>query len=288
MKKGVKILVIGGAGFVGSHLCESLVKIKDNQVFSLDCYFTGSENNHVKNVTYIKGYSTEISEKIKFAPDLVYHFGEYSRVEQSFDDIELVNRLNISSIYHVLNFCKINSSKLIYSGSSTKFGDGGSSKNSSPYSWSKYVNSELVKNYSEWYGLKYAITYFYNVYGGREISSGKYATLIGIFTEKSKNNKKLTVTSPGTQIRNFTHIEDIVSALILVGDKGFGDNFGIGHHDKFSILEVAKMFNGEIEMTPKKGGNRLHADLITDKTLNLGWKPKHNLRDYINKIVNDK
>lgn len=284
----MKILVIGGAGFVGSHLCESLVKIENNQVFSLDCYFTGSEKNHVDNVTYIKGYSSEISEKITIIPDLVYHFGEYSRVEQSFNDIELVNKLNISSIYHVLNFCKKNSSKLIYSGSSTKFGDGGSSKNSSPYSWSKYINSELVKNYSKWYGLNYAITYFYNVYGGREISSGKYATLIGIFTEKSKNNKKLTVTSPGTQIRNFTHIDDIVSALILIGDKGTGDNFGIGHHDNFSILKVAKMFKGEIEMTPEKDGNRLHADLITEKTLNLGWKPNHNLKNYIKKIINAK
>ena len=282
------VLITGGAGFIGSNLCERLVDSGNHKVFSLDNYFTGKEENHIKGVTYIKGNTSEINSLINFKPDYLYHLGEYSRVEQSFNDIELVNKLNISSIYHVLNFCKKNSSKLIYSGSSTKFGDGGSSKNSSPYSWSKYINSELVKNYSKWYGLNYAITYFYNVYGGREISSGKYATLIGIFTEKSKNNKKLTVTSPGTQIRNFTHIDDIVSALILIGDKGTGDNFGIGHHDNFSILEVAKMFKCEIEMTPEKDGNRSHADLVTEKTLNLGWKPNHNLKNYIKKIINAK
>ena len=180
----MKILVIGGAGFVGSHLCESLVKIENNQVFSLDCYFTGSEKNHVENVTYIKGYSSEISEKITIIPDLVYHFGEYSRVEQSFNDIELVNKLNISSIYHVLNFCKKNSSKLIYSGSSTKFGDDGLGKSQSPYAWTKSANTELAVNFGDWYGLSYAITYFYNVYGGREISKGKYSTLIAIFKDK--------------------------------------------------------------------------------------------------------
>ena len=193
----MKILVIGGAGFVGSHLCESLVKIENNQVFSLDCYFTGTEKNHVDNVTYIKGYSSEISEKITIIPDLVYHFGEYSRVEQSFNDIELVNKLNISSIYHVLNFCKKNSSKLIYSGSSTKFGDGGLGRSASPYAWTKASNTELVKNYGKWFNVPYAITYFYNVYGPREIKTGKYATLIALFKEKMKNGEAISVGRTG-------------------------------------------------------------------------------------------
>lgn len=82
-----KILVTGGAGFVGSHLCERLAKDTNNEVYSLDNYFTGSEKNHVKNVTYINGLTKDIENLIDFVPNMIYHLGEYSRVEQGFDDI---------------------------------------------------------------------------------------------------------------------------------------------------------------------------------------------------------
>ena len=85
-----KILVTGGAGFVGSHLCQRLTKDKNNDVYSLDNYFTGSKNNHIKNVTYVEGSTENINTLIKFVPDRVYHLGEYSRVEQSFDDSEIL------------------------------------------------------------------------------------------------------------------------------------------------------------------------------------------------------
>lgn len=279
MKK--KILVTGGAGFVGSHLCERLSQDKNNEVSSLDNYFTGSTKNHVDNVTYIKGNTKDISDLVMFSPDIVYHLGEYSRVEQSFDDIEKVWEFNKEGTFAVLEFVRRVGCKILYAGSSTKFGDGGLGRSASPYAWAKATNSELVVNYGNWFNIPFVVTYFYNVYGPREIHVGKYATLIALFKEKMKNKEPLTIVSPGTQKRNFTHIEDIIDGLILVGENGYGDEFGIGVDDAYSIKEVAEMFGGEVKMLQERKGNRMIADVICKKTQALGWQPKRNIREYI-------
>ena len=276
-----KILVTGGAGFVGSHLCERLTQDNNNEVYSLDNYFTGSKNNHVKNVTYIEGSTADIDKLITFSPDMVYHLGEYSRVEQSFDDIEKVWRYNKDGIFAVLEFVRKHGCKILYAGSSTKFGDGGLGRSASPYAWTKATNTELVMNYGAWFNVPYAITYFYNVYGPREIESGKYATLIALFKQKVKNGEPLTVVSPGTQKRNFTHIDDIIDGLVLVGENGYGDEFGIGSGEAYTILEVAQMFDSEIQMLPERKGNRMSADVVTAKTEALGWSPQRRLKEYI-------
>ena len=276
-----KILVTGGAGFVGSHLCERLSQNANYDVYSLDNYFTGSEANHVPNVTYIKGSTKDIATLIDFDPDMLYHLGEYSRVEQSFDDIEKVWEYNKDGIFSVLEFVRKAGCKILYAGSSTKFGDGGLGRNASPYAWTKATNTELVMNYGTWFNVPFAITYFYNVYGPREIQTGKYATLIALFKEKKKNGENLTIVSPGTQKRNFTHIDDIIDGPVLVGENGYGDEFGIGSGEAYSIKEIAEMFGGDIEMLPERKGNRMTADVISAKTEALGWKPKRKIRDYI-------
>lgn len=276
-----RILVTGGAGFVGSHLCERLSQNPNYDVYSLDNYFTGSEANHVPNVTYIKGDTANIQELVTFNPDMVYHLGEYSRVEQSFDDIEKVWRYNKDGIFAVLEFVRKAGCKILYAGSSTKFGDGGLGRSASPYAWTKATNTELVMNYGAWFNVPYAITYFYNVYGPREIQIGKYATLIALFKEKMKNGETLSVVTPGTQKRNFTHIDDIIDGLVLVGENGYGDEFGIGSPEAYSILEIAQMFDGKIEMLPERKGNRMTADVISAKTEALGWSPKRTIKDYI-------
>ena len=116
----------------------------------------------------------------------------------------------------------------------------------------KFFNLELIKNFSNWYGLEYAITYFYNVYGPNEISDGKYSTLIAKFIKQYKLKEPLTVVKPGTQKRHFTHVNDIVSGLILIGEKGNGDGYGIGGSDYFSVLDVAKIFNTEIKFLQER------------------------------------
>ncbi len=282
MKK--KILVTGGAGFVGSHLCEQLSQNPNYEVYSLDNYFTGSVDNHVANVTYIKGNTKDIAKFVTFTPDMVYHLGEYSRVEQSFDDIEKVWEFNKDGIFAVLEFVRRAGCKILYAGSSTKFGDGGLGRSASPYAWTKASNTELVENYGAWFNVPYAITYFYNVYGSREIQTGKYATLIALFKEKMKNGEPLTVVSPGTQKRNFTHIDDIINGLVLVGENGYGDEFGIGSHEAYTIKEIAEMFGGQIQMLPERKGNRMVADVMTEKTQTLGWESTRSIKEYIEEM----
>ena len=275
---GKKILVTGGAGFIGSHLCERLAK-GGNIVTSLDNYFTGQYRHHIEGVDYIDEPTNNIFEAVKNKPEIVYHLGEYSRVEQSFDDISLVHEYNTQGTFQVLEFIRQTGAKLIYAGSSTKFSDNGA--DASPYAFTKAQNTQLVMNYGEWFNIDYAITYFYNVYGGREISEGKYATLIALFQEKIRKGEKLQVVSPGTQKRNFTYIDDIINALVMIGECGQGDGYGIGCDKSYSILEVAKMFESEFEMLPERPGNRMSGEVVTKKTKALGWGAKHNLKDYI-------
>ncbi len=287
-KERKKILVTGGAGFIGSHLCERLAQNLDNEVYSLDNYFTGSVENHISNVTYIKGNTKDINTLINFTPSIVYHLGEYSRVEQSFYDIQKVIEYNKIGIFEVLEFVRKHKCKLLYAGSSTKYGDNGENANASPYAWSKSSNTQIVKNYGKWFGIDYVITYFYNVYGPREIQTGKYATLIALFKEKMKNNETLTIVSPGTQIRNFTHVDDTIDALLLVGEKGHGDEYGIGNPQGYTILEIASMYGGKIEMIPERKGNRLIASVVADKVKDLGWEAKRDIKDYIEEMKKNK
>ncbi|NNM84012.1 NAD-dependent epimerase/dehydratase family protein [Candidatus Parcubacteria bacterium] len=276
------VLVTGGAGFIGSHLCERLVR-EGHAVISLDNYFTGSRENHVPGVDYREGHTKDIEKHISETPDLIYHLGEYSRVEKSLEEPALVWDLNKDGTFGVLEFWRARGCKLVYAGSSTKFGDGGLGRDQSPYAWTKATNTELARNYGTWYGLPYAITYFYNVYGPGE-RAGTYGTVIEIFRQKYLKGEPLTVNAPGTQKRNFTHVDDIVNGLILVGANGVGDDFGLGDEQAYSILEVAQLFGGEISMKPAKQGNRMTADIDTSKTRSLGWAPKKKLIDYISEV----
>ncbi|GMQ95524.1 MAG: SDR family oxidoreductase [Patescibacteria group bacterium] len=284
------ILVTGGAGFIGSHLCERLAQDKNNRVISLDNYFTGSKDNHVAGVEYREGHTKDIEDHVSEKPDLIYHLGEYSRVLTSFNDIDLLWRLNTLGTFKVLEFCRKNNIRLIYAGSSTKFGEFDNAedgKNQTPYAYFKATNTDLVNNYGKWFGLDYGITYFYNVYGEREIGRGKYATLIGIFTEKYKNNESLSVVSPGTQKRSFTHVEDTVDGLILVGARGKGDGYCIGSDKVHSIMDIAHFFGGEITMLPAKKGDRNFSKIDISKMKELGWSAKHDIENHIRSIKDE-
>ncbi len=275
------ILVTGGAGFVGTKLCERLIQL-GHRVISLDNYFTGSTSNHLAGVSYREGHTRDISALISETPDLVFHLGEYSRVEKSFEDpIELIWDLNIAGTFSVLEFCRRKKSKLIYAGSSTKFADGGEGRGQSPYAWSKSSNTELVSNYGKWFGLNFVISYFYNVYGKGEISTGPYATVIGIFKELYLRGLPITVVSPGTQVRCFTHVSDIVDGLMRVAEHGNGDSYDIGNERAYSILDLAKMFTDDIIMLPERQGNRIQSAVTPTKLYELGWKPQVTLEQHI-------
>ena len=282
MTQSKTIVVTGGAGFIGSHLCERLVK-DGHKVISLDNYFTGSKENHVSGVDYREGHTKDIEKHVSENPDIIFHLGEYARVEQSLEEPGLVWDLNTAGTFGILEFWRKKKNKLVYAGSSTKFGDGGLARVATPYAWTKAANTELVKNYSDWYGLPYAITYFYNVYGPRE-REGKYGTVVEIFRQKMKRTEPLTVEEPGTQVRNFTHIGDIIDGLILVGEKGEGNEFGLGSSEAIAILDLAKMFGGQIQMIPSRKGNRMESSLDTTKSKALGWSAQQKLSDYVKRL----
>ncbi|MEK7581920.1 MAG: NAD-dependent epimerase/dehydratase family protein [Patescibacteria group bacterium] len=290
MKEKKTILVTGGAGFIGSHLCERLIR-DGHKVISLDNYFTGSKENHVPGVEYREGHTKDIEKHIKENIDLIYHLGEYSRVAKSLEEPDLVWDLNIAGTFGVLEFWRKQKCKLVYAGSSTKMTgprekDGVLGKDLAPYTWGKAANTELVSNYGRWYELPYAITYFYNVYGPGERSGvDSYGTVIETFRDRTSKGLFLEVRSPGTQRRNFTHIEDTISGIILVGEKGKGDEYGIGAKESFSLLEVAKMFGEKIEMLPPTKTTRSESSSIDiSKIESLGWKQKRNLTEYIKSV----
>jgi UDP-glucose 4-epimerase len=282
MSEGETVVVTGGAGFVGAHLCARLAAL-GHHVISLDNYFTGSKGNHVPGVDYREGHTRDIEKLVPESPSVVYHLGEYSRVEVSLTEPALVWDLNAAGTFGVVEFWRQRRPKLVYAGSSTKFADGGMGRDQSPYAFTKAINTELVRNYSEWYSLPFAITYFYNVYGPGE-RAGKYGTVIEIFRQRHLRGESLTVNAPGTQRRIFTHVEDIVDGLVLVGEEGEGDEFGLGADEAHSILEIAAMFGSRVEMRPEVRGNRMSAKLDVTKSHALGWRATRRVAEYIESV----
>ncbi len=290
MKKQKTILVTGGAGFIGSHLIEKLIKDKNNRVISLDNYFTGLKENHIKGAEYRRGHTKDIEKHIPETPDIIYHLGEYSRVAASLNEPELVWDLNIRGTQGVLEFWRKKKCKLVYAGSSTKFSKGINGVNGcdlSPYTWAKAVNSELVSNYARWYKLDYAITYFFSVYGPGERAgqfNGGYGTVIETFKQFYLNNKPCEVRRPGTQTRAFTHIDDTINGILLVAERGMGDEYGICSKDVYSLLGVAHMFGCKVKMLPATKTSRSNGAINTDKIKALGWKQTRTLKEYIKSI----
>jgi UDP-glucose 4-epimerase len=286
----MNILVTGGAGFIGSNL---ILKLKDkhpeSNITVLDNYFTGKIENHISGVEYVRGNTWDAEELLgDYKFDVVYHFGEYSRIVKSFDDIDYVVKTILHGTPIILKLCLKWNAKLIYSASSSKFGNNGKDENLSPYAWCKAKIVELIKNYSKWFGLKYEICYFYNVYGPKQITEGDYATVIGIFEKQYKENKPLTVVEPGTQSRDFTHIEDIVDGLIQVIKCDSQHEWHLRSGRNVPILEIVKMFNHEWKFIPERKGERFNSEeFYSDTKEKLNWEPKHTLENWINKIKNE-
>lgn len=287
------ILVTGGAGFIGSHLCERLAK-EGHKVISLDNYFTGSRENHVAGVDYREGHTKDIEKYVPETPDLIYHLGEYSRVAKSLEEPNLVFDLNIVGTFGVLEFWRKRKCKLVYAGSSTKMvgarEDNVVGRDLAPYTWMKAANSDLVQNYARWYDLPYAITYFYNVYGpGERAEVGGYGTVVETFKQNCIQGKPHEVRSPGTQKRAFTYIDDTIDGIILVGEKGEGDGYGIAAKEQFTLLDLAHLFGGGVTMLPPTPTTRSEAgDVDTSKIESLGWQQKKTLPEYIEESKNQK
>lgn len=281
----MKILVTGGAGFVGTNLIKQLLKDPTNEITVLDNYFTGKSVNHQPGVRYIPGNTWDADTYFMFDKfDIVYHFGEYSRIVKSFQDIKYVTKTILFGTPKILELCRKWDATLIYSASSSKFGNGGKDENLSPYAWMKSKIVELIKNYHNWFGLKYQICYFFNVYGPGQIMEGDYATVIGIFEKQYKAGQKCTVVMPGVQSRDFTHVDDIVAGVILASQQEECGEWHLRSGENVTIIEVANMF-GEWEFIPERRGERFTSEeILTDTNIKLGWEPKKNLKDWIDTV----
>ncbi len=285
------IVVTGGAGFIGSNLINYLVKKTKYKIISIDNYSTGRKKNHIKDkrVKYIKAENSDISKVLKnFNKKIstVFHFGEFSRIYMSFKLLDKCYNSNMIGTFNVVKFCYENNIRIIYSASSSKFGNDGKDEHLSPYSWSKSKNIEFIKNFSKWYNLKYEILYFYNVYGPNHIRNSSMAAVIGIFESQYKSKKKLTVVKPGTQRRDFTHVDDIVRGCYLALKKGKNTEYLLGTKKTYSVIQIAKMFKSKIKFISKRPGERLGSINKDNKAYShLNYKAKIDIKDYIKNFV---
>ena len=286
------IVVTGGAGFVGSNLIELLLSKSKFKIICLDNYSSGTKKNHIKNkrVNYIKGNTKDILKILKNYQKkihTVFHFGEFARIYQSFIKMDECINSNTIGSHKVFRFCLDNKIKLIYSATSASLGNDGNDKNLSPYAFTKSKNLEMLENLKKWFNFKYEIIYFYNVYGKNQISSGEMATVIGIFEKAYLENNSLPVVKPGTQTRRFTHITDTVEICYLAWRNNKQRHYSIASKQKYSIIEIAKLFKRKIKFLPKRLGER-YASALTDRSQSSKIYKKFGkvkIRDYINDFI---
>ena len=281
----MKILVTGGAGFVGSNLIEAL---KDNhEVVSLDNYEIGSKENHVKGVTYLEADIVDIQNILINDFDLCFHLAGLSRIQPSFENPYNTFKSNTIGVQTVLDWARTNGTKVVYSGSSSRHHN----PYQSPYALYKYLGEEICKMYRVTFNMDIEIVRFYNVYGPNEIIDGDWAAVIGVWRRQVRDGEKITIVGDGQQKRDFTHIGDIVKGLILVSmsDQKNHDAWEMGSGINYSIKEVYRMFhekfNIECNYVNNQSGNykstlRENNDMIDI----LGWKPKDKLKQYIDSL----
>jgi len=291
MKKNT-IIVTGGAGFVGSNLIDHLIRKTKFKIISIDDYSSGFKKNHIKNIriTYFNINTKDITNIIKKPKSInsIFHFGEFSRIYQSFKNMDQCINSNTIGTTAIFNFCLKHKIKLIYSATSATLGNKGNDKNLSPYAFTKAKNLEFLENLKKWFNFKFEIIYFYNVYGPNQICKGKMATVIGIFENCIKTKKPLTVVRPGSQSRRFTHISDTIDICYFAWKKNKCRHYSISNHKSYTILDVAKLFKSKIKFLPRRSGERYASALTNINLKNKVYKffGKMNLKDYIDRIIN--
>lgn len=278
-----KILVTGGAGFIGSNLIKHLLQESNFEIHSLDNYDSGNKENEIDGCNYHVG-DIESIELMDKDFDIIYHLVALSRIQPSFNNPTDTFRVNVIGTQLVCEFARKIGAKVIYAGSSSKWHN----PYQSPYACYKYLGEEVCKMYKKTYNLDVEITRFYNVYGPNEIIDGDWAAVIGLWRRQLKNNQPITIVGDGEQRRDFTHVYDIIDGLKLIGfsSEKHEDAWELGTGKNFSINEVYEMFKEKFGCEkiyiPEQSGNYRETIRINNDAINrLGWQPKMNLKTYI-------
>ena len=286
------IVVTGGAGFVGHNLIKKILVKTKYFIISLDNYSSGLKKNHIKSkrVKYVNCNTKNIDKVIKNPRNIIslFHFGEFSRIYQSFNKMEECLESNAVGTQAVFNFCLSNKIKLIYSATSASLGNKGKDKNLSPYAFTKAKNLELLENLKKWFNFKFEIIYFYNVYGPKQICEGEMATVIGIFENQYLKGKPLSVVRPGNQTRRFTHINDTIEICIKAWKENKCKHYSTSNKKSYSIIQVARLFKAKIKFLPRRKGERFASALTNMNLSNKVHKyyGKISLKNYINEFIN--
>ena len=278
-----KVLVTGGAGFIGTNLIKRLLR-DGCEVVSIDNYSVGTKANHQEGCFYIDGdivsdnFPTQL-QNCKF--DIIFHLAALARIQPSLTNPHYTLENNFNGTLNVLEWARNNDTQVVYAGSSSKH----HGLYGSPYAWSKYGGEQLCYLYSSVYGMNTTICRFYNVYGDAHIRTGEYATVVGIFEKQYMENEPLTIVGDGEQRRDFTHVDDIVDGLVRCMGMSFqAEEFELGSSSNYSINELANMFGQYYpkKYIPERSGE-YPLTLCTDYKAHklLGWKPKGNLKKYI-------
>ena len=281
----MKILVTGGAGFIGTNLIKELLANGHN-VVSIDNYSTGNKENHQDGCLYYKyDLSYNYIRDDGDGYDTIYHLAALARIQPSLKDPYKSIYNNFVSTLNVLEYARTKNIRFVYAGSSS-FHHG---LYESPYAWSKFSGEDLCKLYSSVYGIDTAICRFYNVYGQYQLEKGTYATVMGIFENQFRNKEPLTIVGTGEQRRDFTHVDDIVDGLVKCSEQPFrGEIFELGSGVNYSINEITDMFGKDypkkyISMRSGEYDVTLADYTLANKVLN--WIPTKNIKTYIEKIV---
>ena len=284
----MKIMVTGGAGFVGTNLIKRLLK-DGHEVVSIDNYSTGTEENHQEGCVY---HDVDIRDAVSFDffmenPDVIYHLAAIARIQPSFKNPAPTLEIGMLGTMNILEWVRELDSKprMIFAGSSSVH----SGKLKNPYTFSKYVADDLCLLYKKHFDVDVSICRFYNVYGPHQLTEGEYCTVVGIFERQYKNKESLTITGDGFQRRDFTHIDDIVDGLILTSEsETCYKTIELGRGNNFSINELAGMFNTKTKYIAERPGEaRITLCDTSEANIKIGYKPQVNLDDYIEGIVNE-
>lgn len=279
----MKVLVTGGAGFVGTNLIKRLLE-DGHSVVSIDNYNTGLTSNHQSGCKYLNHDLRNINDYMDV--DVVFHMAAIARIQPSFENPKDYFTTNANATLNLVDWCAKNDVPLIYAGSSSKH----SGKFKNPYTFSKDVGEEIVELYQKHFGLKSSIARFYNVYGPHQLTQGGYTTLIGRWIHNIENGIQCEIYGDGEQRRDFTHVDDIVDALVLMMEQSaYGYEFELGRGKNYSVNEIASMFQLDPIYKDAKPGEARNT-LNTDSTAFdvLGWVASTNIEDYIKSYIDEK